>query len=59
MLAWAIPRMFEENSVLSFVLSAVFTKGFLDNIELIIDTSVFLLLLIVLCKKINEVIELA
>lgn len=32
MLAWAMPEMFEENSALSFVLKAMFTKGFLDNI---------------------------
>lgn len=43
--------MFEENSVLNFVLSAMFTEGFLDNIYLIIDTSVFLILLIVLGEK--------
>lgn len=43
--------MFEENSVLIFVLSAMFTKGFLDNIYLIIDTSVFFILLIVLGEK--------
>jgi len=55
MLAWAIPEIFGENSTLSFVLNAVFTKGFLDNIWLIIETPVFLVILIVLGEKIEVV----
>lgn len=51
MLAWAIPEMFGENSALSFVLNAMFTKGFLDKVWLIIETPVFLVMLIVLGEK--------
>lgn len=51
MLAWAIPETFGENSALSFVLNAIFIKGFLDNIWLIIQTPVFLIVLIVLGEK--------
>ncbi|XP_009959980.1 PREDICTED: F-box only protein 11-like [Leptosomus discolor] len=43
-----MPEMFGENSALSFVLNAMFTKGLLDNIWLIIETPVFLVMLIVL-----------
>lgn len=51
MLAWAIPEMFGENSALSFVLNAMFTKGFLDKVWLIIETPMFLVMLIVLGEK--------
>lgn len=51
MLAWAIPEMFWENCALSFVLNAMFTKGLLDNMWLIIETSVFIIMLIVLGEK--------
>lgn len=51
MLAWAIPETFGENSALSFVLNAMFTKGFRDNIWLIIETPMFLIMLIVLGEK--------
>lgn len=51
MLAQAIPEMFGENSALSFVLNAVFTKGFLDNIWLIIEAPAFLVMLVTLGQK--------
>lgn len=57
MLAWAIPETFGENSALSFVLNAIFIKGFLDNIWLIIQTPVFLIVLIVLGEKFEVIVR--